>query len=56
MQISQRVRHAPKTELLAEQLYEVRNSCIGCERCDGVCLALVEVLSLPEAIVPKKAA
>ena len=43
--------HAPRTTALARKIADLRRGCVGCKNCRGLCAELVELLSLPEAVL-----
>ena len=53
MTIKRLAAHAPRTRAVANDLAELSSPCIGCKGCEGLCLALIEAMTLPEAILSK---
>ena len=51
MQIARNAAFAPRTRRLSEELAAIRGGCVGCENCRGLCAPLMELLSLPSAVV-----
>ncbi len=51
MQIERHFGHAPKAHALGEQILTMTTPCVGCEQCQGLCDTLLELLSLPEAVL-----
>ena len=45
--------YAPRTRAVAETLGELQGPCLGCANCQGLCIALVEAMTLPEAVLSK---
>ena len=45
--------YAPRTRAVAEQVLDVQGPCLGCPGCKGLCIALVEAMTLPDAILSK---
>ena len=45
--------YAPRTRAVAEQVLDVQGPCLGCPGCQGLCIALVEAMTLPDAILSK---
>ena len=43
--------HAPRTTALARKIAALQSGCVGCKNCRGLCAELVELLSLPEAVL-----
>ena len=54
MQVGRKVGHAPLVTSMAKQIAELRSACVGCKDCRGICHALIETLSLPEAVLDEK--
>ena len=48
--------YAPRTRAVADTLSEMQGPCLGCTDCQGLCIALVEAMTLPEAVLSKGAA
>ncbi len=42
--------HAPRVQEMQRRVMEV-GPCLGCTDCRGLCASLLEVLSLPEAVL-----
>jgi hypothetical protein len=51
MDVSRQIGEAPRTAEVARRVAALRGGCLGCERCRGLCLALIEILTLPEAVL-----
>ena len=51
MQIDRHVGHAPRSEEIGRELVALDGPCIGCKNCKGMCAALMQLLSLPEAVL-----
>lgn len=51
MQIERKTGYAPKVETIAAAAALVKGPCIGCPGCRGMCDALIEALSVPEAVL-----
>ncbi len=45
-----------RTRKIAEEIPTLRGPCIACADCQGLCAELIEVMTLPDAIVRKKPA
>ncbi|NRB20049.1 MAG: hypothetical protein HRU33_21515 [Rhodobacteraceae bacterium] len=43
----------PRIEHLAQQVSSLQGPCIGCQNCTGLCLALIEALTVPDIILNK---
>ncbi len=50
MKIARKAGFAPKTEALGSELLGLP-CCVGCAECQGLCLELVEALTLPDIVV-----
>jgi formate hydrogenlyase subunit 6/NADH:ubiquinone oxidoreductase subunit I len=46
--------YAPRVKSVQNRCLEA-GACIGCESCPGLCPALLEMLSLPEAVLGSRA-
>ena len=46
--------HAPRTEALAQKLVQTTGPCVGCPGCDGLCQALIDALTVPDAVLSKR--
>ncbi|WP_172677013.1 hypothetical protein [Aestuariivita boseongensis] len=45
--------YAPRTRAVAETIAELQGPCLGCKGCQGLCIALVEAMTLPDAILSR---
>ncbi|WP_323771868.1 hypothetical protein [Antarctobacter sp.] len=45
------IGHAPRSRAFGEKLHSTPGTCIGCKDCTGLCLALIEVLMVPETVL-----
>lgn len=50
MEVARITGHAPRTAAVGEAVARGLPQCIGCPGCRGLCTALIEVLTLPEAV------
>ncbi len=55
MQVGRQIGYAPLVTDMAKQIADLRGACVGCKDCRGLCHALIETLSLPEAVLDEKA-
>lgn len=51
MQADRLIGHAPRSRAFGEKLQSSPSTCIGCKDCTGVCMALIDVLMVPETIL-----
>lgn len=51
MESKRLIRHAPKTTDVMGKVAALEGPCIGCRECTGLCVALLEALTIPEMIV-----
>lgn len=54
MQMERKIGHAPRVAALGEDFLAGQAGCpgcIGCTGCRGVCEQLIEMLSVPEAVL-----
>ncbi|MGG7567827.1 hypothetical protein ACQ5SO_16870 [Rhodovulum sp. DZ06] len=51
MQIDRHVGHAPRSEAAGRMLAALDTPCLGCKDCQGFCAALMQMLSLPDAVL-----
>lgn len=54
MKIDREIGSAPKTVQLGQQIASMREPCVGCEGCKGLCAALIEMVTLPDAILDRE--
>lgn len=45
--------YAPRTRAVGEDVLSMHTPCLGCPGCKGLCIALVEAMTLPDAILSK---
>jgi len=53
MIVDRKTGFAPKVTQLAQDMAGLQGPCIGCEGCRGLCLALIEALTVPDVILSK---
>jgi len=53
MKTHQVAAFAPRTRAVANDLQIPDQPCLGCPGCKGLCLALIEAMTLPDAILAK---
>ena len=51
MQIERHAGHAPRSEAVGEEIFALEGPCLGCRNCKGLCAALVQMMSLPDAVL-----
>lgn len=56
MIMQRKAGHAPKVTAVAKELTTIQGPCIGCEGCTGLCAALIDALTVPDAILSKSKA
>lgn len=54
MQISRTKAETPRIDALSQQLAGLMGPCVGCSDCDGLCMALIDALVIPDVILTKK--
>lgn len=47
------IGHAPRSRDVGEKIISTNGACIGCKGCTGLCHALIEALSVPDAILDR---
>jgi hypothetical protein len=50
MQIERHCGHAPRARDLSREILS-SGPCLGCEGCRGTCAALIEAMSVPDAVL-----
>lgn len=53
MTIDRKTGHAPLTDQLVHEAATMRGRCLGCPGCTGLCAALIEAMTLPDAILAR---
>ena len=51
MNMEQKIGYAPKTQAIGQSLTEHQGPCIGCDGCQGLCATLLEMMSVPDAVL-----
>ena len=51
MQIDRHAGHAPASHTVARQVSMLRGPCLECSNCRGLCHELIEMLTLPRAVL-----
>jgi formate hydrogenlyase subunit 6/NADH:ubiquinone oxidoreductase subunit I len=51
MEIDRMTAFAPQTRALVQDLAALPTPCIGCDGCQGVCRELIELITLPHAVL-----
>lgn len=51
MQIDRQAGYAPASHDVARQVAMLRGPCLNCSNCRGLCHELIEMLSLPRAVL-----
>lgn len=52
MTIDRKIAYAPRTNALVAEVAAVPG-CVGCKGCKGLCAALIEAMTLPDAVLRK---
>lgn len=53
MQSDRLIGHAPQSRAIGDKLMTIQGGCIGCKGCTGLCQALIEALSVPDAVLSR---
>lgn len=53
MDISRSQAETPNLDRLSVQINGLRTPCVGCSDCTGVCRALMDALTVPDAVLKK---
>ncbi len=53
MKIDREIAFAPRTRALGRDVAALNEPCIGCDDCQGICAALIEAMTLPDAVLRK---
>ncbi|WP_319825425.1 hypothetical protein [Thalassovita sp.] len=51
MEIERQAAKAPRTTAVGETVTTLGGNCVGCTDCRGLCRALIEVITFPDAIL-----
>ena len=55
MEITRKLAHAPKTTAISREIPMLKGPCLACAECDGLCAELIEVMTLPQAVLSRDA-
>jgi hypothetical protein len=53
MKMDRKIGYAPKVTAIAKELTKLQGPCIGCPGCTGLCVALIDALTVPDVILAK---
>jgi hypothetical protein len=56
MLINRKAAHAPRSKALCKEALTLPGPCLNCEGCRGICMALVDAMTLPETILKDRTA
>ncbi|GAA6191193.1 MULTISPECIES: hypothetical protein [Roseobacteraceae] len=51
MEIQRGIATAPRTTQVGQDIANLSGPCVGCTECKGVCLELIEALTLPDILL-----
>lgn len=51
MTLNHKTGHAPRSRKVAKEIGDLQGACIGCPGCDGLCMALLDAMTVPEMIL-----
>ena len=51
MQVERKIAYAPRTTEVGRKIVLLRETCVGCIGCRGLCREFLELLTLPEAVL-----
>ena len=51
MTTTRKIGHAPKLKAVAAEIPALQGPCVACADCQGVCAELIEVMTLPDAVL-----
>ena len=51
MHVTRDAAHAPRTQVLVAQVATLKGPCVGCPGCTGLCRELIELMTVPEAVL-----
>lgn len=54
MEIDRSRADTSRLSALSLEIAGLNGPCVGCENCDGLCMALIDALVLPDVILTKK--
>ena len=53
MQVLRSTGEAPKSGQVMQEVVSLAGPCVGCTRCRGLCAELLELLTLPDAVLSR---
>lgn len=53
MEIDRQIAKAPKTTEVGIAVSELGGNCVGCTNCQGLCQALIEVMTFPDVVLKR---
>ncbi len=53
MQVTRSTGEAPKAGQVMQEVVSLAGPCVGCTRCRGLCAELLELLTLPDAVLSR---
>ncbi len=54
MHVTRSAGDAPKSGQVMQEVVALAGPCVGCTRCRGLCAELLELLSLPDAVLSRR--
>jgi hypothetical protein len=54
MNINRSKAETPRLNALSVEISQLNGPCVGCADCVGLCMALIDALTLPEVVLSKK--
>jgi hypothetical protein len=54
MQVDRQTGHAPRTREVASQVMGLKQGCVGCTDCRGLCHELIEAMLVPDLVLKGK--
>ncbi|WP_292022566.1 hypothetical protein [Maritimibacter sp. UBA3975] len=54
MQVDRQTGHAPRTRDVASRIVELKQGCVGCADCRGLCHELIETMLVPDLVLKGK--
>ncbi|MBR9652437.1 hypothetical protein [Thalassovita aquimarina] len=48
--------YAPRTAEIGQQLIKMDGPCIGCTGCQGLCRVLIDMMTVPDALLKRESA
>jgi len=53
MKIERKAGAAPRVAQLAREISRLDGPCMGCEGCRGLCVAIIEAMTLPDVVLDR---